>query len=93
MNKMIPKIKIVNIHSNTIAYLKLRKKYNTLKINYDVLESETKEETFKIRMASSNDRAELKRLRKNSKNDRLTIKELKRKLHEKETKNKGRKKK
>ena len=58
-------------------YIKLRKKYNTLKNKYETLLETTKEDCFNAIFQKINDELDVNRLRQENKNLRLKNKSLK----------------
>ena len=65
------------IFTNLWNYTELRKKYNTLKNDYDILEELVKEETFEKVLSNANTEIENARLKEENKNLRKKIKVLK----------------
>ena len=58
-------------------YIKLRKKYNTLEMEYEVLKEYVKNKCFDELISKIGEPLELKRLRKENRTLRTKIKELK----------------
>ena len=58
-------------------YIKLRKKYNTLEMEYEVLKEYVKNKCFDELISKIGETLELKRLRKENRTLRTKIKELK----------------
>lgn len=58
-------------------YFKLRKAYNTLQLQYDVLENTVKDELYKEFMKKLGEPIEMERLRNDNKRLRLLVKSLK----------------
>ena len=59
------------------SYIKLLRKYNKLETEYEVLQSEVKEECFKKLLEKVGEPLEIKRLREENKRLRIRLKELK----------------
>ncbi len=61
-------------------YIKLLRKYNALKLDYDMLREQTKNRCFDKLLDKIGEPEEIKRLRKENKRLRIKVKDLKKQL-------------